>query len=168
MHENEGVVSEGVLHTPGGNSDDSDNDDDNEATTEQQVQEALLNVLFLRDVEVEPSACDTNEDELVTNFVATGCSCTKRCSSQFSKDHIQSMRANCLQLSHNELDMVLLGQLVASTNTSDKVVTESRHTNKERKRGYTTYYHAGKVMCTKTFIFLHTVGKKRLKTSPQA
>ena len=92
MHENEGVVSEGVLHTPGGNSDDSDNDDDNEATTEQQVQEALLNVPFLCDVEVEPSACDTNEDELVTNFVATGCSCTKRCSSQFSKDHIQSNR----------------------------------------------------------------------------
>lgn len=87
----------------------------------------------------------------------------KQRSAQFSKEHIQSMRAQCLQLSRNELDMVLLGQLIASTNTSDKVVQESRHLEKERERTYSTYNHAGKPVCAKTFLFLHTVGKKRLR-----
>ena len=87
----------------------------------------------------------------------------KQRSAQFSKEHIQSMRAQCLQLSCNELDMVLLGQLIASTNTSDKVVQESRHLEKERERTYSTYNHADKPVCAKTFLFLHTVGKKRLR-----
>ena len=59
--------------------------------------------------------------------------------------------------------MVLLGQLIASTNTSEKVSKESRHLEKKRERAYTTYYHAGKIVCAKTFRFLHTVGKKRLR-----
>ena len=73
------------------------------------------------------------------------------------------MRAQCYDLTHAELDMVLLGQLVASTNMSGTIVVESRHLNKERQRVYTTFYHAGKVVCGKTSRFLHTIGSKRLK-----
>ena len=61
--------------------------------------------------------------------------------------------------SHNELDLVLLGQLVASTNTSEKVVVESGHLGKERKKAYRLY----KIVCGKTFRFLHTIGSERLK-----
>ena len=59
--------------------------------------------------------------------------------------------------------MAILGQLLASTNTSDVVAVESRHAEKERQRVHTTFSHAGKGVCVKTFRFLHTVGEKRLK-----
>ena len=59
--------------------------------------------------------------------------------------------------------MVLLGQLIATTNTSSQVVRDSRHLEKERERAYTSYYHAGKIVCAKTFLFLHTIGKRRLR-----
>ena len=73
------------------------------------------------------------------------------------------MRAQCYDLLHNELDLVLFGQLVASTNTSEKVVVESGHLGSERKKAYRTFHHTGKTVCGKTFQFLHTIGSKRLK-----
>ena len=129
MHENEG---EAVPPTPGDNPED-ESDKEDETTHEQQVQEALQNVPSIHGIEIELRPCDVNEEELVAQFVATGCSCAKRCSSQFSKEYIQSMRAQCFDLSRNELDMVLLGQLIASTNTSNKVVQESHNLEKERE-----------------------------------
>ena len=100
---------------------------------------------------------------MVARFASAGCGCSKKCSSQFSVNYVRDIRAQCYDLTHSELDMVLLGQLMASTNTSQKVVVESGHLEAERKRSYTTFYHAGKVVCGKTFSFLHTVGSKRLK-----
>ena len=152
VNQNEGLMNEVVLHTSGDIPEGSESDDD-ELTTEQQIQEALQNIPSIHDLEVVLRPCDTNEEELVAEFVSTGCSCSKQCSSQFSSGYIQDMRAHCLELSRNELDMVLLGQLIASTNTSNKVAKESRHLEKERERAYTTYYHAGKVVCAKTFAF---------------
>lgn len=81
--------------------------------------------------------CDEEEEKLVMQFSAAGCSCVKKCSSQFSSQCIRDMRNHCFDLSHSELDMVILGQLAASTNTSDGVVVSSRHHLKEREREYT-------------------------------
>ena len=111
--------------------------------------------------------CDEEEERLVMQFAAAGCSCAKKCSFQFSSQYIHDMRNHCFDLSHNELDMVILGQLAASTNTSDGVVVSSRHHQKDRERVYTTYYHAGRVVCAKTFRFLHTIGIKRLRNLSQ-
>jgi len=58
--------------------------------------------------------------------------------------------------------MVLLGQLMASCNDSDHVVVESHHLERERQKKYTTFHHTGKIVCGKTFRFLHTVGRKRV------
>ena len=161
MHESEG---EAVIPTPGGDPEDNPSDtEEDEVTHEQQIQEALQIAASIHGIEIEPGPCDRNEEEVIAQFVATGCSCAKRCSSQFSKECIKSVRAYCFDLSHNELDMVLLGQLITTTNTSSQVVRESHHLEKERKRAYTTYYHAGKVVCAKTFLVLHTVGRKRLR-----
>lgn len=65
----------------------------------------------------------------------------------------------CFDLGHGELDMVILGQLAASTNTSDGVVVSSYHQQRESE-GITTYHHAGKVV-------LHTIGIKRLRNLAQ-
>ena len=127
------------------------------------MQEALNNIPFVQDVVVEPRPCDVDEEQVVAQFTTTGCQCNKKCSTQFSSQYILEARAHCFDLSHGELDMVILGQLFASTNKSVSVAVESRHTEKERQKGHTTYYHAGKAVCIKTFRFLHTVGEKRLK-----
>ena len=143
---------------------DPESDEEEEApSTEQQVQEALQNLPSAHDIQVQLRPYDTTEDVMVAQFASAGCGCSKKCSSQFSLEYIRDMRAQCYDLTHTELDMALLGQLVASTNTSGTVVVESGHLGKERQRVYTTFYHAGKVVCGKTFRFLHTIGSKRLK-----
>ena len=125
VHESEG---EAVLPTPGGNPEDNLSDTEDEVTHEQQVQEALQNATFIHGIEIELRPYyDRNEEEVVAQFIATGCSCVKQCSSQFSKEYIKSVRAHCFDLSHYEVDMVLLGQLIATTNSSRQVVRESRH-----------------------------------------
>ena len=58
--------------------------------------------------------------------------------------------------------MVLLGQLMASSNDSDHVVAKSHQLERERQKKYTTFHHAGKIVCGKTFWFLHTVGRQRV------
>lgn len=103
------------------------------------------------------------EEELVAQFASAGYGCSKKCSHQFSLAYIRNMRAQCNDLAHNELDMVLLGQLVAATNTSEKVVVESGHLERKRQKAYSTFYHASKGVREKTFRFLHTIGNKRLK-----
>ena len=68
----------------------------------------------------------------MVEFTSTGCGCIKKCASQFSLDHFRDTRAQCFDLSHTELDMVILGQLSAFTNTTNKVVVESGHLEKDR------------------------------------
>ena len=45
---------------------------------------------------------------------------------------------------------------------SQRSRVESGHLEKGRYKNYTTFHHAGKIVCGKTFRFLHTVGKKRM------
>ena len=139
MHENEGRIqlgsevelrSEMELETPHA---DAESDEEEAPSTEQQVQEALQNLPSARDIQMQLRPCDKTEDVMVAQFASAGCGCSKKCSSQFSLKYIRDMRAECYDLTHTELDMVLLGQLVASTNTSGKVVVESGHLGKERQ-----------------------------------
>ena len=155
-HENDGRIqlgsevelrSEMELETP--HELPAGSDEEEVPSTEQQVKEALQNLSSTRDIQVQVRPCDKTEDEVVAQFASAGCGCSKKCSSQFSLDYIRDMRSQCYDLTHTELNMVLLGQLVASTNTSGKVVVESGHLGKERQRVYTIFYHAGKVVCGK-------------------
>ena len=61
-----------------------------------------------------------------------GCGCKKggdgkQCCTQLSREDILSARQSCAELTRSELDMVILGQLRAHTNSSTGVVTASRH-----------------------------------------
>ncbi len=67
------------------------------------------------------------------------------------------------QLSHGELDMLLIGQLLAFGDVSSSVSTESRHSPSSRVQIHYSYTHKGKIICLKTFLFLHNIGIKRLK-----
>ena len=94
--------------------------------------------------------CDREEDMLVEDFMQRGCGCNKT-------------RLGFRELSTKELDLIVMGQLIASTNTSAEVVTTSRHTPLERKKNYTSHFHQGKVICRKMFLFIHSISKKRMK-----
>ena len=100
--------------------------------------------------------------------MSAGCGCRKgvggqSCSTQFSQDHLVSIRQSCAELSRSELDLVILGQLLACTNRSSGVVTSSRHTAANRERSSTAFLHQGQPVCVKTFRMLHGIGEKKLK-----
>ena len=63
------------------------------------------------------------------------------------------------ELSRNDMDMALLGQIMAFTNCSEGVVVTSKHKSAERKKAYTTFLHQGEPVCAKMFRFLHAVGE---------
>ena len=120
-----------------------------------QVWWKLLLLGMLRPVHINPDAdipfdlteCDIAEDDKVQAFMTTGCKCSKACSLQFDVEYVKLSRAFCSDLTHTELDMVLMGQLRAFTNSSKGVVTESRHRQQERKQKHATYYHQAAGKC---------------------
>lgn len=128
------------------------------------MSEALRHLHSIADeVTITSLPTDLAEEDLVSKFMSMGCGCVKRCSTQFSLEYVRSVRRQCAELEHAELDMAILGQLMASTNTSFTVSTVARHAESERQRSYTSFVHQGKSVCTQMFLFLHTIGTKRLK-----
>ena len=106
---------------------------------------------------------DVLERDVASAFVSAGCGCARKCSKQFTTEHVTSVRASCTELSNSELDMAILRQLMASVNTSSIVSIAARHKEDERKKAYTSFSHQGKLVCTRMFWFLHCVGIKQLK-----
>ena len=135
--------------------------------TPRRVQEAIQRAQAMPEVAIDLLPGDICEDQLVADFVSAGCGCTKvngkQCSEQFSLEYIKSLRASCAELSRSELDLVILGQLLACTNQSPGVVTASRNPAAERQRSYTTLIHQSKSVCAKMFGMLHGIGRTRFK-----
>ena len=85
----------------------------------------------------------------MSDFMLTGCGCKKvgggkQCYTQFSREYIVSIRQSCADLTRSELDLAIMGQLLAHTNTSPGVVTASMHVAGECERASTSFYHQGK------------------------
>ena len=104
---------------------------------------------------------DVNESTAVAAFMQSTCGCkkglgSKPCSSQFSADHLLSVRASCFELTCSELDMVVMGQLMAGMNDDTTTNTASGHRGKDCQRASCTFHHQGKPICEKVFKFLHT------------
>ena len=148
-------------------SSDSDVDDDEDTgliDTNERVSEALRNVHSIADeITITDLHTDLVEGDFVSNFMSVGCGCVKRCWRQFSLEYVTSVRSGCTELTRGELDMAILGQVMASTNTRAMVSTVARHREAERQRSHTSFSHQGKAVCTRMFLFLHTIGMKRLK-----
>ena len=92
----------------------------------------------------------------------------KNCIHQFSVKYIQDIRSQCFQLSRQELDILLFGQLLANADKTEITCTEWRHSPHVRSRMSCSYRHQGKSICLRTLLFIHTTGIKRFKTSPAA
>ena len=86
-----------------------------------------------------------------------------RCSTKFSVKHYLA-RANSQQLDRKELDMAVMGQVMAFTFCNQlQNTTQYRHRPKQRERNTSMFYHNGVRVCKNTFLFLHDIGNFRLK-----
>ncbi len=68
------------------------------------------------------------------------------------------MRDQCSTLTKDELDLVLLGQIMASIHVSNVVGPTHKHAPTPRKRSRAQFYHHGRPICKVTFLMLHGIG----------
>ena len=105
------------------------------------------------------------ELRLCTNFTETTCGCKKAngkpCSSLFPLDHYIDLRAQSSFLTHDELDLALLG-CIMSTVITDEYVRDGRHKPAKRRRITTTFTHHAHEVCKTTFCFLYGIGRRRI------
>ena len=87
----------------------------------------------------------------------------KPCSGQFDPMYVRATRLNFRELTNEQLDMAIMGQIIANSDSSETVFTESRHQATTRKKAYTRNSHQGRPICPVMFRFLHGIGTKRLK-----
>ncbi len=142
-------------------------EDDQPLTSEQQLEDALSrlprNLPTTTPRVLSPEELEKRENEAVVSFLQRGCGCHKirgtACSKLYTIDYLLGMRCSCFELAKHDLDMVLLGQLMAAMNRSEQVVTGSRQEGTPRKRVRITYHHQGHPVCARMFRFLNTVGE---------
>ena len=110
------------------------------------------------DATLELRLRDISEDQKVEQFMSVGCSCTKwnskSCSLQFTNEYVKDIRLSCMELTISELDLIIMGQVVACTNTSTSPVKIPHH----HKHDYTHFLHRSSPICSGMFRFLHAVG----------
>ena len=102
---------------------------------------------------------DVKERQAVDDFIARGCSCTlgklgTSCSKQLSRSLIDSTRQDCLDLTRNELDLIILSQIHSHQNIDD-VGSTSHHTARS------TFYIHGLQLCLTTYLYVHCISRKR-------
>ena len=105
--------------------------------------------------------------EVCRQFCSNTCGCNRAngnpCSTLFTLEHYIEMRAQCSLLTHDELDLVLMGFLSSAILDSDEVKDGRHQKPAKRKRLTISYTHHGVDVCKKTFLFLYGIGKDRLQ-----
>lgn len=123
------------------------------------IQSTAINSSVPMDVEYQ-----SPDVPVCKKFTEDTCGCTKAdgnpCSTLFSLEHYIELRAQASFLTHDELDLVLMGSIMSTIMTDD--VAWCRHKPTKRSRIRQHYMHNGHTVCKITFMFLYGVGKKRL------
>ena len=107
---------------------------------------------------------DEVEEQLIQQFAQNGCKCDfgpnkTPCCTSISLEHFRSVRCQVSELTHDELGLVVMGQVMAGCFAGET----SSHQWQERDKSYTVFYHQGVKICQKTFLFLHGIGYGRFK-----
>lgn len=76
---------------------------------------------------MEPRQLDKNKERKVLEFDVNGCGCKQKCSALFSTEHYQAARANAAELSWNELNMAVMGLVMALTSCDPLTRKEFNH-----------------------------------------
>ena len=72
------------------------------------------------------------------------------------REHFESMRMQCAELSRSELDLTILGQISALLSNDPN--TKSHRQETPRRRSSMAFYHRGVRVCRMTFQKLHGIG----------
>lgn len=104
----------------------------------------------------DTSVHDDREKAAIEGFECK-CKFGEPCCKSISVELIINYRSSCLELSKDELDLVILGQIhshyVPLTSDSDR-----------RKTSYSShYFFHNKPICLKTFLFVHAISDKRYR-----
>ena len=100
--------------------------------------------------------------EKVKQFLQAGCGCSRgpkddQCSCQFSEEAVLTNLNNCMELSHGELDLVILANIQA-------LFTDMEVTGEKRKRGpRCNFSYQGRTICRDMFLNLYGIGYSRFR-----
>ena len=134
---------------------------------QQDVAVALVRTQQIGEVAFELRPEDTEEEALTEWYQREGCSCThgpdsQPCCQSFPVTYYREHRNICIEMTRDQLDLVIMGQLSALTYTSTHSLRHSSPRD-ERRRTTTKFLHHQNSICQKTFTFLHAVGSKHYK-----
>ena len=107
----------------------------------------------------------SNEISKCREFVNNTCGCKmadgKPCSGLFSLEQYIEFRAHSSFLTHEQLDLVLMGSVLSTVNAGDKGVGRQLA---KRQRVTVTFMHRGYHLCRATYTFLYGVSKHRIQS----
>ena len=86
----------------------------------------------------EEREIDVKEKQKIETYLREGCGCAKQCSSQFDESFLVKMRSDCAELTHQELDLLVMGQLLAVVNLSQET-SAMRHLPHPRQKMYSQF-----------------------------
>ena len=114
--------------------------------------------------EYEQTVSDVKEQQDIQKFLVDTCKCKlgsrgKPCCLSFSMETIRSCRNNCAELSHNELDLVVISQ-VHYLRTVEHLSVPRAHSSTSFRHISTYFIHGMKIYLT-TFLFLHRISRNR-------
>jgi len=109
-----------------------------------------------------PSPGEEDGDKSLERFLQEECGCKYArgpCSRLFTQEQYEHVRLDCRDLSRKELDLVVLGQIMAGlSNDPETSDLRYRHGEKARERSSMAFYHHGHRICGTTFRMLHGIG----------
>ena len=89
-------------------------------------------------------------------------------STLFTEEHYIDLRAQASFLTHKQLDLVILGSIMATVSRDEFRPTYTRHKPAKRQKIIMTYMHHGHHLCKDTYNILHGVGNHRVKAVKQS
>ena len=112
---------------------------------------------------------DASEVSAISKLISETCRCElgpKKipCSTYLTKETIVQCRACYLELNHDELDLVVLGQIQAHRTTlQQSTVSKGHHNVKETFRSHANYFIHGVKICRSTFQFIYCLSDKHFR-----
>ena len=130
-------------------------------TLVEEAADAVCNTgLDIGGVIIENDDSSDAEEGRIDHFRSDGCKCQlsggEPCHTLFTATQIRAARDECHQLTHDQLDMVVMGQL------------QSKANNTVRQHSTTLFHFGGHRICRIFFLFLHAMGTKRFKAIKQS
>ena len=117
-------------------------------------------------VVVENDDSSDAEERRIARFMSEGCKCKlngrNACITRFTASQLSAARDECRQLTHDQLDMVVMGQL-RSLSQADTVTQKTKAKNSRRQRTATFFRFSGHRICLQVFLFMHTMSHKRFE-----